>query len=324
MITTHQHIITNQRDPSRTTVLRNAFARDLMKRFRELRGVIRRAVVFEDVFGLFITSQLSTPGRKAFAFRRDPAKVTQFMAWLRRQVSRGLLVVNIGGAENIQQVGEAVENAWTNKYILDAYGRGVSRARGQLIRAGFDVPSLDATGGLQASLSAPIHADRLGLLYTRTFNELKGITDAMDQLISRVLTQGIAEGTNPRTLARRLNAVISGRGVGDLGLTDSLGRFIPAERRAQMLARTEIIRAHAEAQLQEFENWKLENVQVMAEWITAGDNRVCAQCEALEVGGPYNLEKARGMLPAHVSCRCAWAPFRPDVDERIIQPINRN
>lgn len=304
-------ITTNQRrDPTRTTILRVQFMRDMDRRFRMLRGLIRRAIVDEDVFGLKdvvgVATLQRTPGRRRFAFRTSSEKVSAFMEWLRRQVENDILQVT-----NIQQVGQAVDAAWTNQYISDSYRRGVARARSQLRQAGFDVPSLVETGGIEASMSAPFHVDRLGLLFTRTFNELKGITDAMDQQISRVLSQGIADGLNPKTLAKQLNAVIRGGGA-DLGITDTLGRYISAERRAQILARTEIIRAHAEAQLQEFENWQVEGVTVEAEWITAGDNRVCEQCANLE-GSVFTIEQAHGMLPLHPSCRCAWLPFKEGV-----------
>jgi hypothetical protein len=78
-------------------------------------------------------------------------------------------------------------------------------------------------------------------LFTRVFSDLKGITSAMDAQISRVLAQGIADGDGPALLARKLVATINGTKMGDLALTDTLGRFIPATRRAMILARTEII-----------------------------------------------------------------------------------
>jgi hypothetical protein len=43
--------------------------------------------------------------------------------------------------------------------------------------------------------------------------------------------------------------------------------------------------------------------------VTAGDDRVCAECEDLAAEGPYSLLEAWGMLPAHVNCRCAFVPF---------------
>jgi len=302
-------VFNNRRDPTRTTALRHAFASQMTKRFRHLRGLIWRAIVEEDVFGLLNPSEqditvLQTPGFRRFAFPRSSEKVSQFMAWLQQQVDGGILQVS-----QFTQVGQAVEAAWTNVYIQDSYRRGVARARSQLRRGGFEgIPTIEETGGIGVSMANPFHIDRVGLLYTRTFNELKGITDAMSQHISRVLSQGIADGLHPRTLARQLNGVIRGTG-GDLGLRDALGRFIPAERRAIILARTEIVRAHSEAQLQEFANWGVENVHVKAEWITAGDNRVCNQCANLE-GSVFTIEQARGMLPLHAQCRCAWLPWK--------------
>lgn len=308
MITNSQLVI-NQRDPSQTTTLRNAFVRDMNKRFRELRGLINTAIVEEDVFALRdagemrIVTMQSTPGRRAFNFTTSQAKVNAFMAWLQEQVDHGILSVS-----RFNQLGTGINAAWTNLYIEDSYRRGVQRARTQLRQAGYDVPTIAESGGISAVMSAPFHIDRLGLLYTRTFRDLKNITDAMSGQISRVLTQGMADGLAPRTIARQLNAVIRGGGA-ELGIRDTLGRWIPAERRARMLARTEIIRAHAEAQLQEYKNWGVEGVNVKAEWVTAGDNRVCQLCADLE-GSVFTIEQATNMIPLHVSCRCAWLPYR--------------
>lgn len=305
-------LILNQRDPTQTTTLRNAFVRQMRKRFQKIRGLIIKAIVTEDVFGLREVRTFQTPGFRRFAFPRSADKVAAFMNWLQEQVDNYILQVT-----QIQQVGRAVESAWTNQFILDSYSRGVQRARYQLRQAGFDVPPLELTGGIGAALQQPFHVDRVGLLYTRTFNELRGITSAMDQQISRILSQGIADGRSPGVLARMLNYAISRKGS-TLGLPISYinprtGRlveyFMAPERRAEILARTETIRAHAEAQLQEYDNWGVEGVTVKAEWITAGDNRVCNQCASLE-GSVFTLEEARGMLPLHAQCRCAWVPFR--------------
>jgi SPP1 gp7 family putative phage head morphogenesis protein len=311
MITTCEHTETiniNQYDPSRTTGLRNAFAREMAKRFRELIQVIRRAIIEQDCFGLnrnIISFQLTPPGHKAFDFSRSSDKVRGFMNWLRQQVDKGMLEIR-----EIPQIGIAAEQAWMNIYIQDSYKRGVIRARYELQKAGFEnIPSIEQTGGINISLNTPVHADRLGLLYTRVFNDLKGITNAMDLQISRVLAQGIADGDNPRLLARKLVSTINGTGMGELGITDTLGRFIPAQRRADILARTEIIRAHAEAQLIEYKNWAVEGVALKAEFMTAGDERVCDICGSMQ-GNIYNLDEASGIIPVHPRCRCIWIPFK--------------
>jgi len=214
-----------------------------------------------------------------------------------------------------------VESAWTNKYILDSYKRGVIRSRYELQKAGFGIPSIDKTGGIAISMATPFHIDRLGLLYSRAFSELKGITAQMDQQISRVLAEGIANGDNPRLLAKKLVSTINGIGRDKLGLDISYTRispktgeeivvkyFMPAERRAEIMARTEVIRAHHQAMIQEYRNWALEGVYVKGEWKTAGDDRVCKKCAELE-GHVYTLDEIEPMIPYHPQCRCIALPY---------------
>lgn len=299
--------VLNRYDPTQTTTLRNNFASEMRKRFYKLRGVIRKAIVDEDCFGLTNNNlttfaEMTTPGRGAFAFPTSAAKVDAFMEWLEEQVNRGILET-----VRIPQLGQPVQKAWTDIYIDSAYRKGVHIARQKLIQFGYNVPSLEETGGIDVVMQHPFHADRVGLLFTRTYNDLKNITNAMSGQISRVLAQAMAEGRNPRQIAQLLTRTISGP-VGDLGLTDTLGRFIPAQRRAEMLARTEIIRAHHFATIQEYRNWKAEGVTVTAEWSTAGDGRVCEDCAQLE-GREYTLDEIENMIPLHVQCRCIALPI---------------
>ena len=300
---THQGISVYSYDPTRTTTLRKAFVTALNKRFNELTRVIRETVYTNDAFGLGpgveftpLTFQMVAASPGAFNFPRSADKVEAFMKWLQVQVDSGMISVL-----ELDQVGVGVEGAWTNKYIQDSYKRGIIRARYEMKKVGFDVPSIEATGGIDIAFGTPFHMDRVGLLYSRTFSELKGITATMDQQISRVLAQGIADGDNPLLLARKLVSSINGSGMGELGLKDTLGRFIPAKRRAEIMARTEIVRAHHQATIQEYRNWAVEGVVVKAEWMTAGDNRVCNQCADME-GSVFTLDVIEKMIPLHPQC----------------------
>ena len=82
----------------------------------------------------------------------------------------------------------------------------------------------------------------------------------MDTQISKVLAQGIADGDSPAAIARKLNKTIGG-GL-DLVTKTKAGitRTIPAQVRAQTLARTEIIRAHHAATIQEYRNFGMAGV----------------------------------------------------------------
>lgn len=45
---------------------------------------------------------------------------------------------------------------------------------------------------------------------------------------------------------------------------------------------------------------------------TAGDDRVCPICIAIAKRGPYTLEEASGLIPAHPNCRCAFVPAKDE------------
>lgn len=306
------NLTVNQRqyDPTRTTTLRNLFSRQMRSRFAEISRAIRIVIIDRDVFGLNVSNnplavqQVNVPGYQAFDFPLNSDKLQAFKQWLESQIDRGMLEVN-----EITRFGNFSRDPWTNKYITDSYKRGVIRARYELKKAGFDVPTIEQSGGINATMGGPVHVNKLSLLYQRVFSDLKGITDQMDSQISRVLAQGLAEGENPRLLARKLLAVVQDAGGGELGITDTLGRYIPAKRRAEILARTEVIRAHHTATMNEYEAWGAEGFKLKAELVTAGDNRVCPECIALE-GGIYTIEQARTMIPVHPMCRCIMLPYK--------------
>ena len=297
-------------DPTNTTSLRNTFVRDMKRRFNSLMRLIHKAVVTEDCFGLreekknlvVFAEVKDTPGFRAFEYLTTAEKIRAFLDWLKEQEKKGVLEV-----VRRPQVGEAIEEAWTDMYVDSAYRQGIAVARENLALVPAVAGQLGGPEALPTGVLLPkIHMDRLGVLYLRVFTELQGITSTMDTLISQILAQGMVEGRNPRYIAQRLNKIVTG--AGDFSLTDTLGRFIPSRRRAEILARTEIIRAHHLATIQEYRNWGVYNVIVKAEWSTAGDDRVCEKCNELE-GRVFTLDEIEPMIPLHPQCRCIALPF---------------
>jgi SPP1 gp7 family putative phage head morphogenesis protein len=78
--------------------------------------------------------------------------------------------------------------------------------------------------------------------------------------------------------------------------------------RALSIIRTELTRAFAEAQLDALERLGMQYVGILAEYVTAGDDKVCAFCAPNE-GMILTIKQARGMIPVHTNCRCAWVPY---------------
>ena len=282
----------NASDPTRTKTLRETYGQRLRGQFSKLNTQIRHGIVDRDIFLLSNEPSEPTPP-PVFRFETDDQKIDGFMDWLNRQEERGVL--------------ELISRN-DNTYIRSAYQRGLQQATADLKNAGVEVDTEDVNN----LFNIGVHQSAVQTLYTRNFRELEGITDVMDQQISRELADGFSQGQNPRDIARRITDRV-----------DKIGKT-----RATTLAQTEVIRAHSEATLNRYERMGVESVGISAEWLTAGDSRVCPICEALE-GQTWTVQEARTETfrftaggndpdslsgeypvqpPAHPGCRCRLIP----------------
>lgn len=267
-------------DPSHTAYLSLRFYNEAKRRLLAVRSSIWRNLVLGDV--LAINVDLPT---QFFQFQTDPAKVEGFMRWLEKEVDEKVFDVGIGPERTF-----SVDQRWSDLYIKEAYGKGVVRAREELRKGGW----LELQVGEEYTdrLMMPFHADRVGLLYIRTYETLRGVTDAMSHKIGEILAEGMALGLNPRTMAKEIYSEV-----------DKIGL-----RRANLIARTEVMRAHHQATINEYREAGVEGVKVKAEWLTAGDEKVCPLCAALE-GRVFTLDEIEPMIPLHPGCRCVSIPW---------------
>lgn len=318
-----------RRDPSRTSTLRLNFMRDMDRRWNAIKRDMRVSIIDRDCFGiqpenqgfLFLASDngivsLAATAPKQFAFESTDAKVRGFMQWLNAQEEAGLL-------ELVDQPGffTSGKQPWTNKYIDSAYQQGIRRGRAELIKIGEPVASFEAIpGGVSAVMNGPIHADTVATLYSRTFEDLVHVKNAANAAIRREITdaltsglsRGLAEGKSPLTIARELYNDAATQ-LDKIGIT-----------RARIIARTEIIRAHHLANINEYDaiSGMLDQeglmVDIIAEW-GLGPNP-CPICIDLEADAPYTLDEVRSLIPAHPRCVCVAIPKtrrRPQPQRRM-------
>lgn len=270
------------RDPSRTTLLRRKFEIDLRKRLKKISKAAWSFIVTEDEFGLKERKPFTVMQRK-FMFRTRPQKLKAFNEWLQQQINDELLTVRMG-------------KNWSDTYVESAYKKGLQRAYIDANKADIATKPMQwYLGGreqfLSSSFFAPETIEKIQLLSTRAFEELKGIGAVTSQQLNRIFAEGITNGYGPEKIARNIDNAIK-----------SIDR-----KRARVLARTEVINAHAEGQLDGFKRLGIDTVSAQVEWLTAGDDRVCEQCAAME-GRTYNVDEAHGLIPLHPNCRCAWIP----------------
>lgn len=314
----------NRTDPTETTTLRSRYSAEMYRRFRALKGAILEAVVEKDVLGLHDGDMaansraargrrlatlsarerddirfarqaqgrgidIETPRPGAFDFPSNEEKVREFRGWLDEQVDRGIL-------ETATFERRGAHEQWQSTYLRQSYEKGVTHADDALVREGV----IDRGQAMDDVFRAPKHADGVGLIYTRAYDELRGVTEAMDQQISRNLAEGLSQGLNPQETGRMINDRVDNVGL----------------HRGRMIARTETIRAHSEGGLNRYEELegRLEGVAVLAEHVTAEDGDLCARCAAL-AGETYTVKEARGRIPVHPNCRCTFVPVRKNADD---------
>lgn len=285
-------------DPSHTTVLRARFMRDMNRRWNALLRDMRISIIRNDCFGIQPdVIRIFTPiPSKAFEFVRTSQKVSLFMEWLQLQEDAGILQI-------IRRPGVGIEAAWTDIYIESAYAKGVRKGYTELNRAGYQTQL--PLGGVRAAMAHPIHADRIGIIYSRTYEDLKSVTSVVNaqsrRLIAEGLTSGLArgmaEGKNPRVIARELYKDVANR-------VNVIGKV-----RARAIARTEVLNAHNEALHAQYELTQTQLGELIFVDISLGANP-CPICIGLENDGPYPLDVSRGLVPAHPNCVCIIIPVR--------------
>jgi SPP1 gp7 family putative phage head morphogenesis protein len=279
-------------DPTRTTLLRKQFAADMKSRFVALRRAILKKVGEEDAFGLDAKMALPPLGpihvpnfsklnlNTEWQGETDEAKIEEYKKWFEAAVAIGILAYL------------ASRRPWLEKYIGSAYRRGVNDAYTAVHRA--DMASSRTSdfleGGkasfMQTSFGGQATEAQIRKISNRAFTSLNGITAQMSSDMSRILSQGLANGKGAKALARELAENV-----------DNMTR-----KRALKIVSTEINASYNEAQLDAFE---VMGVDVMAQIETMRDGRVCPVCSSLH-GMVFTVAEARGILPLHPDCRCRW------------------
>ncbi len=210
-------------------------------------------------------------------------KLEGFQQWLKTQV-------------NTLLVGKSQEALW-REYIHQGWKKGVARSFDDLNKAKpqftpeqqqFYAGSRDQF--LHSSFNQPVAREKVELLASRTFDEMENVTDDMANRMSRVLADGMVQGKGPHEVAKDLTGVVD---------------F--SRQRAEVVARTELMKSHNEGQLTAMEQLGVQHVGVEVEWLATPDERTCPICADME-GSVFTIDEAHGLLPRHPMCRCCFVP----------------
>jgi len=299
----HAHLRELSEDPTNTEGIRERFLRAVRQRFRSLRGAIREVVGYDED-RLHLKQDAELVDREDIErFPSRSGKARKFTEWLRERLQSGVLE-----AKTRTQIRNGEH--WTATYVRASYRRGWENARARLRNAGV------STEAVEQIFNLGVPERQLRRLYTRAYENLESVTTAAAPAVRDVLTEGLAEGINPREMAARLTSEVE----------------TIQKTRAEVLARTEVINSYAEATLDRYERAGVDGVTVSGEFSTADDSRVCPICEAIE-GATHGIDAMRSETftyetdddepdslggeypvkpPVHPQCRCAILPVIGD------------
>lgn len=290
----HDAALRARRDPTRTLDLRRSFIRALERRWRSVARLVTQALTEQDVFGL------GGANVQAIQFiSMASGRVNSFQSWIDTVLADVILGLN--------------REQWIGGFINEAYRRGWNVASAQINR------------------QLPINEDRAHILTKLTISELQGVNEAFSQRAVRAFSDGLLSHLPPAAIARSIRQAIDAVGV----------------VRSRATVQTVIVRANGEAALDCFQLAGIKQIgvlpetvpspgrmhairdavkkrrtaakrkrrpRVLVEVLTAGDDDVCTICEDIADGNPYTIQEARGLIPAHPNCRCAFVPLD---DERF-------
>ena len=129
--------------------------------------------------------------------------------------------------------------------------------------------------------------EALEWISTRSLTMAKMVNGTTKEALRKALAEGFAEGESIPQITKRIKEFYKNG----------------YERRAPMVARTEVIAASAEGSIRGYEALDVEKLEFYA----ALDERACEECLGLH-GNEYPIRETGGMIPVHPDCRCDWLP----------------
>jgi len=225
-------------------------------------------------------------------FTLDASQQRVYLSFLQGEIDRLLMVTN-------------EPPNWQGVYQTQSYQRAIDATRASLISQGADIvpteverlAALDlqpftATPSLGTAGAAPIHRDALEFLHARSYNSLKGWTDAMARETRQILFDGVAQG----------------KGIDDV-VREMVDRQDVSRSRARVIARTETIQAFQISSTNEAQRASEEiGEEVLLRWLTVRDTRV-RHLHATWHGTLTTPQDNRARINVSPwNCRCGTAP----------------
>lgn len=317
-------------DPTNTGKLRAKFRSALRHRWNQLRELVKEMLIAKDLLALKSGGLMQV---HAPAITGAGSKLDVFQRWLDLALSNAVL---------------QKDGAFMRGYLSEGYAAGVRHAQG-LAKTDRTHP---LAGHREAALSTLARIELEGIIEAVSQQSLRAVsqgllTNSKPQAIARQVLNIIEKVGVNRANAMVELLVIRAHAEASLDIYEAAGvksiGMIP-ESRAQAGVVTDAQKKQKKKSVAAYEDARPigpgsrssrtsvpsartirriraaelrlakslgENVNVQ----TAGDSDVCPICEGIADDGPYNINLARSLIPAHPHCRCIFVPADDDGGE---------
>ncbi len=160
----------------------------------------------------------------------------------------------------------------------------------------------DGIAKLTTSVFTLIDTDALDFTTNYNLVLVGDVSRELESGIKRTILSGITTGKGVRDIVRDMGTVIENK---ESFRNAGSKVFTKAQYRMEMIARTEVLRAHNQGRIKFHREVGVQKL----EWMTMEDERMCPVCGELD-GKVFDIDRFPNQ-PRHPLCRCASVPAWP-------------
>ncbi len=158
----------------------------------------------------------------------------------------------------------------------------------------------DGIGKLTTSVFTLIDTDALDFMTNYNLVLVGDVSRELESGIRRTILSSITTGKDVRDIVRDMGAVIENK---ESFRNAGSKVFSKAQYRMEMIARTEVLRAHNQGRIKFHQQVGVQRL----EWMTMEDERMCPVCGELD-GKVFDIDRFPNQ-PYHPRCRCCALPI---------------
>jgi hypothetical protein len=307
-------------DPSKTLRLRRDYVAAFNQRWDKVIALIQKSVIDNDAFGFF------DPLKHTLLTAQEPLESIPFAA-------PGIMADTFGvWYDDVSQMivaeamlnaaGEVIESSgWQNVYVRSAFLAGMGRAQRRMRRAGVNV-----TETVNDLMRDPFFRKSLQTLQSANFAAMQTVIEASGEQVEERIRDTLVDSYNKKKTRAQTSRIMNE------AIKDRVRKV--AKTRSNIIARTEIIRAHSTASLDMYERFGVVELKILLganpcpicvdlasktwtiEEARNFENAIDATARVIS-GSPTfgsqisRLERLRaqnpawGLIPAHPRCVCS-------------------